>query len=276
MTIYLDVVFLENICMNVIILYATGIVTKAKCKVLKLFLSSVIGALYAVGTYLTNSYVYLNLVSKVILSISMVYVAFTPKKIKLLFKYIIIFYLTSFVFGGCAFFLLYYIKPQEILYRNGFLTGTYPIKIAFLGAIVGLSILSIAFKLIKNRLSKNDMFCDVTINYMEKYTTVRAMIDTGNLLKDPISKMPVIVVEKEKLKEVIESDILDRLENVIYGIDEDLNKNIGEDNISRFRLIPFSSLGKQNGMLIGFKADEVTIKFDGQETKKESVIIRNI
>ena len=93
----------------------------------------------------------------------MIYVAFFPKTIKMLFKYLIILYLTSFVFGGCAFFLLYYIKPQEIFYRNGFLTGTYPIKIAFLGAIVGLAIVSIAFKVIKNRLSKNDMFCDVEI-----------------------------------------------------------------------------------------------------------------
>lgn len=48
MTIYLDVVFLENICMNGIILYATGIVTKSKCKALRILISSMIGAMYAV------------------------------------------------------------------------------------------------------------------------------------------------------------------------------------------------------------------------------------
>lgn len=48
MTIYLDVVFLENICMNVIILYATGIVTKSKCKIFRIFISSAIGAAYAI------------------------------------------------------------------------------------------------------------------------------------------------------------------------------------------------------------------------------------
>lgn len=50
----------------------------------------------------------------------------------------------------------------------------------------------------------------------------------------------------------------------------------GEDYISRFRLIPFSSLGKQNGMLIGFKPDGVTITFDENRLEKENVIIRNI
>lgn len=206
----------------------------------------------------------------------MIYIAFFPKTIKMLFKYLIILYLTSFVFGGCAFFLLYYIKPQEIFYKNGFLTGTYPIKIAFLGAIVGLAIVSIAFKVIKNRLSKNDMFCDVEIGYREKTVNARLMIDSGNLLKDPITNIPVIVVEKEKLREIIESEVLDGLENIVYGIDEDLTKKIGEDYISRFRLIPFSSLGKQNGMLIGFKPDKIIIKFDGIEIEKNNVIIRDI
>ncbi|MCI8621447.1 MAG: sigma-E processing peptidase SpoIIGA [Clostridia bacterium] len=228
------------------------------------------------GTYLTNSYIYLNLISKIILSLVMIYIAFFPKNIKMLLKYIIIFYLASFVFGGCAFFLLYYIKPQEILYKNGFLTGTYPIKIAFLGAIVGLTLLNIAFKLIKTRLNKNDMFCEVEILYREKITSMRLMIDTGNLLRDPITKVPVIVVEKEKLRELIDKDVLDSLEKVIYGTNEDLIEKIGEDYISRFRLIPFSSLGKQNGMLIGFKPDEIIIKFDGMETKRKDVIVRYI
>lgn len=174
----------------------------------------------------------------------MVYVAFTPKNLKLLFKYIIIFYLTSFVFGGCAFFLLYYIKPQEILYRNGFLTGTYPIKIAFLGAIVGLAILNIAFKIIKNRLSKNDMFCELKIKYKGKFTNVHTMIDSGNLLKDPITGMPVAVVEKKKLKEIIEEDMLNNMEEIINGTNDNYIEKMGNDYISRFRLIPFSSIRK--------------------------------
>ena len=62
----------------------------------------------------------------------------------------------------------------------------------------------------------------------------------------------------------------------VLGNRYELIEKIGEDYISRFRLIPFSSLGKQNGMLIGFKPDKVTIKFDGLEKEKGDVIIRNI
>lgn len=200
MTIYLDVVFLENVCMNAIIIYGAAVITKVKCKILNVVISSTIGALYVIGTYLTNNYIYLNPLSKFVLSLAMVYIAYIPPNIKMLLKNLLIFYLTSFVFGGCAFFLLYYIKPQEILYKNGFLTGTYPIKIAFMGAIIGLAIVSIAFKIIKNRLSKNDMFCEVMIAYKGKETYVRAMIDTGNLLKDPITRDSCNCCRKNKIK----------------------------------------------------------------------------
>lgn len=168
MTIYLDVVFIENICMNSIILFATGLVTKSKCKVIRIILSGTLGAIYVIGKYLTSNKLYSNILVQVGLSIAMTYIAFLPKDVKKLFKYVVIFYLTSFVFGGCAFALLYGIKPQKILYNKGQLMGTYPIKIAFLGAIIGLIILTIAFKLIKNRISKKDMFCNVYIGYRRK------------------------------------------------------------------------------------------------------------
>ena len=43
--------------------------------------------------------------------------------------------------------------------------------------------------------------------------------------------------------------------------------------ISKLKLIPYSSLGKQNGMLIGIKSKWITRKQDETEEKKENVII---
>ena len=45
MTIYLDIIFLENFILNLIILYAVGIETKAKMKHIKIILASIIGSL---------------------------------------------------------------------------------------------------------------------------------------------------------------------------------------------------------------------------------------
>ena len=47
MTIYLDVIFLENIVINYIMLYVTGIISKAQIKQKRLFLGALIGAIYS-------------------------------------------------------------------------------------------------------------------------------------------------------------------------------------------------------------------------------------
>ena len=185
---------------------------------------------------------------------------FNAKNFKVLVKQLVLFYLISFAFGGSAFFLLYFIKPQDILIRNGYLTGTYPLKIALLGGILGFVIVNIAFKIVKSKISKKDMFCDIDIFFNKKSKTIKAMIDTGNLLKDPISGNPVIVVEKSELEELIPKEIIDNLNTILNGENKDITNSNLIQYLSKFRIIPFSSLGKQNGMLLGFMADQIIIK----------------
>ena len=136
MTIYIDIIFLENLFMNCIILYATGIIIKSPIKIRRNILSSTIGSVYAIISYMSILKIYSNIFLKIVLSICMVYIAYNPKKIKTFFKELIIFYLTSFTFGGVAFALLYFINPQKILMQNGVLIGTYPIKIVLAGGII--------------------------------------------------------------------------------------------------------------------------------------------
>ena len=269
MTVYLDIILLENICMNYIILLATGLILKNKINNIRILLSSLLGGIYAVCSYITKLEIYSTLIMKIILSVTMVYVAFNSKNIKQLLKQLVLFYLTSFAFGGCAFALLYFIKPQNILMKNGVYIGTYPLKVALLGGLLGFIIINIAFKIIKNRINKKNMFCDIEIYLNNNVTKVHALVDTGNLLKEPITGNPVIVVEKENLYNIMPKEILDNIEEIMYGSN---TENIENEYISKLRLIPFSSLGMQNGMLIGTKVDKVKIDFEDEEISLSNVI----
>ena len=271
MIIYLDIVLIENIIMNYIILCATGMIMKLEIKQIRIFLASLIGGIYAVISFMSILEAYSSVILKIALSVSMVYLSFYPKNIKLLFKQILIFYLTSFTFGGVAFSLLYFIRPQDIFIKNGLFLGTYPIKIAFLGGIVGFVILNISFKIIKGKISKKDMFCEIEICINNKKKTVKGMIDTGNLLKEPITKAPVIVVESNSLKELLPQDIIENVQPILQGNNTFINKQYDEEGyVSRFRIIPFSSLGKQNGILLGIKSDYIILN---NQNKIKDVII---
>ncbi len=273
MTIYLDVILLENLCMNYIILFATALISKAKITQVRIILASLLGGIYAILSFTPILEIYTNIIFKILISIIMIYIAFNSKNVKVLLKQLLLFYLVSFAFGGCAFCLLYFIKPQDILLRNGYLTGTYPIKIALLGGIVGFVIVNIAFKLVKGRISKKDMFCDVDILFKQKSVKIKAMIDTGNLLKDPISNMPVIVVEKSKLEDIIPKGIINNLNTILGGGEETTLTEEEKEYMPKFRVIPFSSLGKQNGLLLGFIADEVIVRTESNEKKLNQIIV---
>lgn len=273
MTIYIDVVLLENLIMNYIILFTTGLVIKIKTKHIRLILASLLGAIYSVVAYAGILKAYSSMILKFILSIIIVFIAYNPQSVKQLCKTLLLFYLTSFVFGGAAFALIYIIKPQDIIMKNGLFLGTYPLKTVMLGAIIAFCVIITAFSIVKSKISKKTLFCEIEIKINEKLVKTKAMIDTGNMLKEPITNTPVVVVESTLLYECIPKEILYNLENIIGGDFEKVPNNIKEQYISRLKLIPFSSLGKQNGMLLGIKAEYIKIKTEEQENKKTNVII---
>lgn len=268
MSLYVDIIFLENIFMNSIILLATGVILKAPIRILRNLIASTIGSIYAIIIYVSNIEIYSNFFLKLVLSFAIIYVAFKPVNIKSFLKYVVIFYLTSFTFGGVAFALLYFVSPQDILLQDGVLIGTYPMKIILAGGILGFIIITISFKNIKGRLNKKDMFCNITLNSSNKKTKITAIIDTGNFLRDPITKIPVIVVEKDKLNELLPEIILDNVTNIING----KNVELGE-YASKIRAIPFKSLGKENGLLLGIKMDEVEVEYQDTNYQIKNVII---
>ena len=51
MTVYVDVVFMENLFMNYIILFATAVINKVEIKLIRILLSSILGSIYAVVSY---------------------------------------------------------------------------------------------------------------------------------------------------------------------------------------------------------------------------------
>ena len=151
------------------------------------------------------------------------------------------------MFGGVSLYLIYFIRPQEALIKNGMFAGQYVFKVIFLGAILAVIVIKFSIKIIKTK----------------------AMIDTGNLAKEPITNTPVVIVESSLLESYLPKELLRNIDNVLAG---DLN-NVPENYISKLRCIPFSSLGKQNGLLLGMKAEEITIIIDDEKKIKQNVII---
>lgn len=148
------------------------------------------------------------------------------------------------------------------------MVGKYPLKVIIIGGILGFILITTVFKNIKEKISKGDLHCNIKVIIDEKSIKTKAIIDTGNFLKEPITKTPVIVLEKNILTEIIPEKILNNLDKIIIGSELDI-----EEFSSRIRIIPFKSLGKENGILLGFKADKIIIEMEENTITTSNIII---
>lgn len=100
-------------------------------------------------------------------------------------------------------------------------------------------------------------------------TELSALVDTGNSLYDPLTNSPVVVVEFSAIKNILPMEIQSIFDESKENDLDSVTKIVSDSRwLSRFRLIPFTSLGKENGMLIGFRPDYIEV---GENTEKKGV-----
>ncbi len=93
-------------------------------------------------------------------------------------------------------------------------------------------------------------YLPVTITHGGKTVELTALADTGNSLKDPLSGRPVIVVDAriaQKLTNLTCPQLDHPMETIMAGEHKGL------------RLVPYSSVGKQAGMLLAICPDSLTV-----------------
>lgn len=118
--------------------------------------------------------------------------------------------------------------------------------------------LSFAIKILLQRYFRTGqlLFYSVTLIWEGTEYHLRALLDTGNSLTEPISKKDVCIVGKE----VFEQNMVKE----------------GERNVfqpQKFRAIPYHSVGKENGILSGFEMDRLIIDTDERQITIEKPMI---
>jgi len=262
--IYIDVLFAVNLLINYILLRACCVFTQLKLCKLRVAFGAFLGACYAVLIFFPDFSVLYSTICKLLISMLLVAASFPFYSIKSYIKALLIFYMVSFGFGGCVLGVFYFSDIGARLgavYSNGIFYFNLPWTILALSGTLFYICVKL-FGLFSNRFahSKN-LRKKLYISYNNNTAEITALIDTGNSLIDPVSLSPVIIAEYKSVKNLFDKEIqngLDRIgqENITWIMSE-----VAQSGLSA-RLIPFSSLGKENGMLIGFVPDRAEIHDD--------------
>lgn len=276
LTVYVDILFFENLVINYFILWVSKKILKSASSSLRLFLGALIGAVYVIILLiLPGVKAYYTGLAKILLSMFIVAVSFNSKKIIEFMKALCVFYISTFIFAGAAFAFLYF-KGTGGFVRNGivYFFGNSKWTAIFLSVITVGIIFVVVRDIWVAKHIKESMLVPINISIENKTVGFDALVDTGNSLCDPLSKLPVVVVEFKAICSILPDEIKsifeEKLENDLAAVTSAVSKSSW---FSRFRLIPFSSLGKENGMLIGFKPDFVQVSVNEAQKNIREVVV---
>ena len=263
MYVYAEYLLLENMIINFIILYVTKRITRTKTTKLRLFIAASIGSIYTLVAFFPSLQFMVKFSIKISISVLMIILAFNPERLNLFFKQISTFYMISFAFAGAIIGIFYILNNNLDLTKFSFRNPNELIRFLTMGILISIFLIQYVLKFYQSRMKRENHIAYVTICLNNKEVELATLIDTGNSLREPISQMPVIIAEYGALE-----SILPQLIKEMYLNKRDLDlefmieimEEIGDD--IRLRLIPFKSLGNENGMLVGFKPDRIKVYLD--------------
>lgn len=246
MIVYVDIVIVENLVINFFLLLVTMQIMSIKVKYRRIFLSSSIGAIYTLSLFFSQTSFLTTFLGKLLFALLMIYIILKDKGIVTTIKGLLIFYLVSFTFCGILFMFALTQNGYDI--TKAFTLQSYSIKYLLFGGMVIYITMSRIIFYVKDRMVISNLIYDLEININDEVTKIKGFLDTGNELVEPVTTLPVIIVEKTNF----------------------LNVNINKEE--QFS-IPYKVVNGDKGSIKGVKAKEVKlVKKDGQVLSKEAII----
>ncbi|MDY5058026.1 MAG: sigma-E processing peptidase SpoIIGA [Bacilli bacterium] len=185
MRIYIDLFFLFNTIMDIIIITSVSILLKRNTTYKRILISSLLGGLSSLMLFTSINRLLLELITIIL----MVIIAFKYKNIRYFLTNILYTYILSILLGGLIY--LFNSKVTLNIYLN------YLVII-----ILSIEVMTLYIK--ENKKIKNtyNNYYKVDIYFKDKEKiSLIGFLDTGNNLYDPYKKRPIILVDKKYQKE---------------------------------------------------------------------------
>ena len=226
--IYIDSLFLINFAMNFWVLLLVNNSLHRTATRCRLLLGAIVGGLgYCLMFLLPIPYAMIKLFFGAVgVNSVMLFIVFRPRTLQVFWKLIERLILCTFLFGGAFFLLLNHVQG----FRNNLLSIT---GILICGGLLWMF-------LSHNSQKKKERVCRVELfGETGRHITVRAIVDSGNSLREPISGKPVSV------------------------LDEKLFTALWEKEPEGFRAIPYHSVGCDRGIMKGYELPLMVVEWEG-------------
>lgn len=264
MTVYLDVIWLLNLLFDSLLLYFTAVILKRRVQIWRLLAGGFVGSMIILLMFSPLSGIVGRPISKLLCSVFMILVVFGYKRWRFFIKGLLTLYFTTFLLGGALIGIHYFIQ-----FNPEMSTGVLVSSVQGFGDPISWMFVVIGFPIAWHFSKKNvesmemtkiqyDQIVHVMIKINQEVFSFRGLIDSGNQLYDPISKMPVMFVSIQKQLDKVPEPIrkiATESEAVIMG-----NSVIPPEWQNRVRVVPCSVVGQENQLILAVKPDYIQIQ----------------
>lgn len=235
---YADSLFVINFVMNLYLLFLVDRSTFRTATPGRLLMGAAFGGFSSLLPFVFSAPGTLKLMlGMAVGAAGMIMITFSVKQLKTFLKLLEKLLVYSFCMGGALLFLI----------------RTFPGFRAALTGVCGIlgagGILCLFLSRICRRRGQEDSICRATLIHGVRRAEVKALIDSGNSLTEPFSGSPVSVVE------------------------EDVFRKLWGDSVQGCRVIPYHSIGKRRGILMGYLLPELRLEVGGLEKTFRKVYI---
>lgn len=267
--VFVDVLVFENFFMNLFLLYLLDRITNSRQIWWKLGLASLIGALYVVVVFFPELHILYSFLMKLMVSMVMIAVAFTPYSFRQFLKLLLLFYLETFIIGGCIIALFYIMNGDINAAFGSLLLNNISSSYLIFGSIVSIIFVKLGFDYFENYYKTEDNKIKLDVYLNKKRCSITALVDTGNTLKDPITNIPVIIAYVKAVADIFPDEVK---KNIIEEANyESVIKDIVNSSLkTRIRIIPYKTIGNDDGMLYGIVVDMIVTR-----VKSDNTILKN-
>ena len=255
-TIYIDVYFLINFTVDLLAIYFSSVLSKIKCGIRRMIIASIVGGSYAVlAVLLFDSSAFMYPISVLILIIIVCTVAYRVSVYRKL-KYAVSFILFQLLIGGAVYYGYCALSALISLESINAINGTNK-KLLILALLVLLAIGMIKLILAFFGNVKSEVSVTLDAFWGGKHLRFDALVDSGNLAKDPFDKKPVVLITLNEARKLI---ALPQSVNDYDKLTENLKR--------RIRIIPITR-GRSTVILYGIKPDKTLLVKGNRNTEIE-------
>lgn len=274
MKIYLDVIWLLNFLIDILLIFLTAIVLKRRIKKSRLVMGAFLASIYLFFLFSPIEQLAMNPIVKSLYSFLIVLISFGFVRFRLFFQAWLTFYFVNFAVGGGLLGLHYFIQADMSFIQGIFATRTsgFGSPISWLFVLIGFPAIYFfskqRFESMEATKIRYDQIYPITVIINDLQLQLTGFVDSGNQVEDPLTRRPVMFIDMTEVAEQFPQSIIQFTKDSSFT-----EANVPKDLEGKITMVPYRTVSDDHQFMWAIRPNKVYVYENGQRFDCSHVLV---